>query len=278
MTKKSTPIIAQTPPSLVAAPAIEFRKNDFEQAIWTKGYRVIHEKALKCPCKSKNSNQQSNCKNCGGTAWIFINPVETRAILHSMNRDTQFKEWSEEDAGNVNISMMDKDNLSFMDRITLEDARAVFSQALHFKEKDGILFTYAAYNIKEVSYMGLFIDVDSKLQRLEEGTDYTLEETNSTSCKGIYGNTIFLNEKYTSMWGASGEDLSITIRYIHAPQFYVVDLKREVMTTLVKNKGKEESISMPVSAVGRRGHYILDKENLSETRLVDNSFNDECKT
>lgn len=266
MTDQATPIIAQTPPSLVAAPNIEFRKNDFEQAIWLKGYKVIHEKALKCPCKSENSDQQSNCKNCGGSAWIFINPVETRAILHSMNRDTQFKEWSQQDMGRVNISMMDKDNLSYMDRITLIDGKAVFSQALHFKEKDGILFTYAAYNIKEITFIGLFINVDNKLQRLEIDTDYTFQD-----------NTIFLNEKYTSTFNESDEDMSISVRYVHSPQFYVIDLTREMMTTIVKEKGKEKSISMPISAIGRRGHYILDKENLSGTRLVDNSFVDECK-
>lgn len=266
MTKKSTPIIAQTPPDLAGAPKVEFRKNDFEQAIWLKGYKVIHEKALKCSCKSKNSNQQSNCKNCGGSSWIFINPVETRMIMYSQNRDTQFKEWSEETMGRVNISAMDKDMLSYMDRITLLDAEAEFSQALHINEKDGILFTYAAYNIKQMTYAGLFIDVDSKLQRLFEGDDYTID-----------GNTIFLDSKFTSAYTAAGEDgLSITVRYIHAPQYYVIDLSRETMTTLVKEKGADKSTKMPISAIGRRGHYILDKENLSETRLVDNSFVDEC--
>ncbi len=266
MTDINTPIVSQTPPNLGSSPNIEFRKNDFEQAIWLKGYTVIHEKALKCPCKSKNSDQQSNCKNCGGSAWIYINPTETKAILHSMNRSTEFKEWSEEDIGKVNISMMDKDNLSYMDRLTLIDGKAVFGQALHFKEADGVLFTYTAYNIKEITYIGLFIDVNSKLQRLVIGEDYTYEN-----------NTIYLNSKYTSTFNASNKDISISVRYVHAPQFYVIDLGREMMNTQIKKEGRQESISMPISAIGRRGHYILDKENLSGTRLVDNSFIDECK-
>ena len=266
MTKASTPIIQQTPPSQTGAPNVEFRRSDFEQAIWDKGYRVVHEKALKCPCKSKNGNQQSSCKNCGGSGWIFINPVETRMILHSMNRDTQFKEWSEETMGKVNISSMSKDEISYMDRITLLDGKGSFSQALHFKEKDGILFAFTAYLIKEVEYLGLFIDTDSKLMKLEKDVDFTFDR-----------NILYLDSKYTSTFTAAGNDLSVSIRYTHSPQFYILDLMREVMTTKVKDKGKDSYIHMPISAVARRGHYILDGENLSETRLVDNSYDTTCK-
>lgn len=266
MTKQSTPIIQQTPPDLSGAPTIEFRKNDFEQAIWEKGYRVIHEKTLKCPCRSKHSNQQSNCQNCGGSGWIFINPTETRMILHSMNRDTEWKEWSEESKGTVHVSAMDKEGLSYMDRITLLDGKGSFSQALHFKEKDGVLFAFTAYLIKEVDYLGLFVDTSTKLTKLEKDTDFTFER-----------NILYLDPKYTSTFNAAGNNgLSVTIRYTHPPQFYVLDLMREVMTTKVKNKGADTFINMPVSAMARRGHYILDGENLSETRLVDNSYDASC--
>lgn len=268
MTAKSTPITIQQTPSLVGAASIDFRKNDFDAAIWLKGYDIIHEKALKCPCKSINSNQQSNCKNCGGSGWVFINPTKTRAILHSMNINTQFKEWSEENRGTVSISIRDIDQLSFMDRLSVLSGEAIYGEVIHFKESNGALFSFTSYKMKEILYAGMFINVDNKLQRLILDEDFTFED-----------NKIFLKDKYISTFDAAVGDLSITIRYIHAPQYHVIDLVRETMVTIIKENGRDKSTSLPISAVGRRAHYILNAENLSETRLVDNSYIDKpCST
>lgn len=261
-------VTIQKTPNLTGAPNIEFRKNDFEAAIWTKGCPILHEKALVCPCKSINSGQQSNCKNCGGTGWVFYNPTKTRAILHSMNMETQYKEWSQENRGTVNISIRDVDRLSYMDRLSVLDGEAIFGEVIHFKKTDNILFSFTSYNIKSILYAGLFISINDKLQKLIIDEDYTFED-----------NIFYLNSKYISSFNESGEDLSVTLRYIHAPQYHVIDLVREVMVTLIKDKGIEKSVSLPVSAVGRRAHYVLDSENLSKTRLLDNSFIEEpCLT
>lgn len=244
-----------------------FIKSDFDNAIEKKGYNVIHEKALKCPCKSENTNQQSNCKNCGGTGWIFINSTQTKMILHSMNRETKFKDWSEQNLGTVAVSSMIRDQLSYMDRITVVDGRTFFSEVLHLKvisDDDQRLFAFTTYNIKSVFYAGLFISVDQQLTRLIENTDFTFVK-----------NQFFLDE---SFYDENNDDISITIRYEHAPQYHVLDLSRETMQSIVAEPGgnKETVVDLPISAVARRAHYILDNENIAYTRLVDNSFIDEC--
>ena len=257
-------IIAQTPAN-INKPAPEFRKNDFEVAIFQKGYKVIHEQSLQCPCKSEATNQQSNCQNCGGTGWGFINATETKTILHSMNMSTKYKEWSQENSGLVNITVRDSEYLSFMDRITVVDGNSVFGEVKHFKKKNNVLFTYTSYNIKEILYIALFKGVSVKYQRLTETQDYTFED-----------NAIILNNKFLV---AGEQDLSITVRYKHSPQYHVVDLTRDLMNSSITEGGKEKIITLPISAVGRQSHFVLTAENLSGTRLLDNSFvADACLT
>lgn len=259
-------VTIQQPPVGASKPSPRFEKDSFESAIWNYGYEVIHEKALRCPCKSKGGGFSSKCVNCGGTGWVFINPSQTRAILHSMNADTEFKEWSEEHRGMVNISVRDSELLSYMDRLTVVDGEAYFSEVLFLKQAaSSQLFTMTSYNVKEPWYVALYEDDDLKLLQLEENIDYTYEN-----------NFIYFDSKFADRYASVNGDLSVTVRYKHAPQFYVIDLKRELMNTNIVRNGREASILMPVSAVGRRGHYILDAENLSGTRLLDNSFKEKC--
>lgn len=249
-------------PINVNSTQVDFILNDFEKLIWQKGYTVIHESALKCPCKSKNTNQQSNCKNCGGTGWSFINSVETRMVIHSMNLSTQFKEWSEESIGTASVTCMDREKLSFMDRITIVDGKTIFGEVLFLKQFNSNLFFYTVYDIKEMQYIALFDTVSSKYINLFYNTDFTYSK-----------NKIILNSaKWISMIPLDG-DLSIVVRYSHAPQFHIIDMQRNTMVSEIKIVGKESEIQLPIHAVARRSHYVLDAENVAGNRILDNSFN-----
>jgi hypothetical protein len=253
-------IVLTTPPANIERPNANFVKNDFEILIWNKGYDVVLEKSVKCPCKSKGGGHQSNCRNCGGTGWAFINPIQTRMILHSMNISTEYKEWSEENMGTVSISCMDREELSFMDRITVLNGNAIFSEVLYLRDYDTNLFYFSTYNIKKILYIALFEGENQPYRRLEED-EYTFEN-----------NIITLSDSFEY-----DEQMSLTIRYVHAPQYYVLDMGREVMNSFVQIRGEESNVSLPVSAVGRRSHYILDAEKFGGGRIIDNSFlADQC--
>lgn len=253
----------QTAPNLISTPDVYFKKNEFEAAIWKQGYDIIIEKALVCPCKSKQAGFMSNCRNCGGTGWLFINPVKTKAILHSQNQSTQYKEWTQANLGNVNITVRDIDRIAFMDRITVEHAESLYSQVVHpviYKNK---LFAFLDYNVKEVTECFMFNESNKPLLLLEEGEDFTIED-----------GKIILNDKYIPV-----KNLTLSMRYIHAPQYHIIDIKRDVMvsTTFQVGVGKETS-QMPVSAVGRRAHYVLDRQNFNGNYIIDNSYEkDVCK-
>ena len=252
----SKQIVVQTSPDLINATTVGFIELEFDKLIWSKGYRVIHEKALKCPCKSKRVNQQSNCKNCGSTGWIFINPIETRMSLYGMNQNTDYKQWSEENMGRVNISVMNKDRVSFMDKITLIEGISTFNEVRHFKKSsNNELFVYCSYHIREVLYVGLFISETTILQRLVEVEDYTFD-----------GNKVFLTSKFLANF-IDDNTYSISIRYSHQPQYYVQDLPRTVANSRKAYDGNEEFQNLPLNAIGRSAHFILDMENMEIVRL-----------
>ena len=127
--------IEVTPPNLAQQPTIEFRKKDFDAAVWLKGYRVFVEKAVRCPCEGQVKNALSSCTNCHGVGYFFINPIETRALMTSINRDTRFKEWSLELMGNLSISLRDDgiENLSFYDKITFFEKFGFHSEVLEIR-------------------------------------------------------------------------------------------------------------------------------------------------
>ena len=259
-------VIKQTPPVGIHQPSADFIKTQFDILIEQKGYRVIIEKALQCPCKSKSVNQSSKCKNCGGSGWCFINPILTRVVLSSMNNNTEYKQWSQENKGTVNISARDVDRFGFMDKITLIDAIGTFTEVRHmsYEPVSNQIFAYTSYNLKEIEYVGLFKSDNEKYQRLELNSDYTFK-----------ANVLYLDNKFKSIYddlNNNGDTISVVVRYKHPPQYFVIDLTRDVMMSWDRTGKKETLIELPVSGIGRRAHYVIDAENLSQTRLLDNSY------
>lgn len=241
---------------------VDFDQKQFTDIINQKGRRVLLKKALMCPCKSSATNFQSNCKNCGGTGWIFVNPTETRMIVQGINLVNDFAPWSEENRGFANISYNACEELSYFDQLTLLDGEAFFSQVLFFQEaQDEAIFTYTTYPVREIKYIGLFKGIGEPLQKLVAGQDYS-----------VHGNIITLNDNLIQ--NGNVENTNITVRYKHAPVFHLVEMKRETMQTFEFKDGGDVLKHLPLSAIARRAHYIPNIENLAGNRLLDNDYTD----
>jgi len=254
-------IIQQTPAAL-SKTKVNFDKSFFDGAIQSKGYEVLIEKALRCPCKVKGSDNLSDCQNCAGSGWFYINPTRTRAILHSMNLNTRFKEWSEESMGTVSISTRDVDEITFMDKLTLTEGLIPFSQVVYPVSFKGVLFAFTIYDIQEIRDVFIFEASDQKLTKLAVTEDFTFER-----------NKLILNKKFSSY-----KSLCISVKYIHRPQYHVIDLNRELMRSdvTVESTGLLKNTPFPISAIGRRSHYILDAQNYEGNYLFDNSYEIKC--
>jgi hypothetical protein len=254
--------ITTAPISGVNTSRADFVKSKFDILISEKGYKVIHEKALRCSCVSRNGNQLTSCKNCGGSSWVFINPTETRMVIHSMNLNTKYKEWSQENVGTASISSLSETETSFMDRITVIDGTAIFSEAIFLNKYNSIYYWNTIYNIKEILFIGLFVNTGEILKSLIYGVDFTYSDNKIVFLTALNYIDPLLEE----------QDLSISIRYKHSPQIHIIDSPRETIQTFVNINGEgEEVVSLPVHSIGRRSHYVLDRQNYDNSRIIDNS-------
>jgi len=256
----------QNPPDNLQPTDPGFEEGSFDKFIWDKGYRVIHEKVLQCPCKSVRVNQKSSCRNCGGSGWIFINPVETRMSINGMNKDTTFKEWSQENRGTAGITCMTDMTLCFMDKITIVESENLFNEVRHFvKSEDDKLFTYCSYLIKTIEYIGLYVDDDSALQILIKDVDYTTD-----------GYRIYLDDSYLEDY-VDDNTYSITVRYYHQPQYLIIDANRSVMNSRISYERVEKEFKLPLHYIGRLAAFVLDMPNIANDRLINNSYiDDKC--
>jgi len=259
----SKPIIHRTPPNQAGQAKVSLKKNDFDAAIWSQGYNVFIDKAIKCPCKVKSNNHAlSSCKNCGGSGYVFLNRYKSKLILQSMNIDTRYKEWSEERLGTVKITARNEDELAYMDRITLLEGLTIHTETLHPFQIDNKVKARLNYPPLEIEEISAFVDSETKLKRLEYGTDYTVAD-----------NIFTFSDEFLA-W----EHFTVSIRYKHHPTYYIIDLPRGVMETeaLNKNNGSNESTRMPIHAIGRRSHYVLDEQDFDNEFLLDNSYDITC--
>lgn len=239
----------------------DFNKPEFSKLVYEKGQPCIVEQALMCPCKSPSSNQQSNCKNCGGTGWVFINPRETRMVLQGMDALQKYVGWSEELRGMVRISADENEQLVFMDRITALDGISRHQEVLFVKQVNTTKFSYTAYKMQCIEYIGLFVSVNNTFTRLVEGTDYTWSANQDTI-----------------IWLTPAVGSAITIRYSHRPTYHMQELKRETMESFKMTGEGEKMQELPISGYARRAHYVMNKQNIAGDRLLDNSYVDPCMT
>lgn len=240
-------IITATPPNLISQPQVNFRQNDFEAIIHTKGYDILTEKALRCPCESKGQSALSSCQNCHGTGYFFINPLRTRAIITGINADSKYKDWSVERIGNVSLTVRDDDreNLSFMDKVTLLGKYSIFSENLTVRKTNDRLgsFVFTTYKVGEITAIYAFSAANLPLVKLSS-TDYTL----STDNKSVININL----------AVVPSNMQVSVFYKHEIQYNVIDLPHEIRASYIRDKnGAEQRIFLPMNAVARRSHFLL---------------------
>jgi len=270
MSRLSNKQILQGERSNVPGLPSDFNQQEILATLDTKGYKVIHEKAYKCPCKSRESEHRNTCKNCGGSGWLFLNPTYTSMIITGIAQDYGLKasalqEWGSLDMGSVKVTSYNSEKLVMMDRITIVDATAEHQEILYPKlTDDGTqLFAYTKYDIggfspcdtpTPIDYIALFVAEDQTLKKLEINIDYTFRD-----------NVIIFDSQYNNLI-----DPCVTIRYTYNPSFHITDVIRESMTSPA-NQGTEKLI-LPVHAIAKRAHLVKDVENFDGNRLLNNSW------
>jgi hypothetical protein len=259
-------ITKPTPPSSAGNPAVYFNKDKFESVIERHGYEVVIEHAIACPCRSGDGQHRTDCYNCRGTGWVFINPRNTKALITSINRSTKYKNWSVEMIGTASVTTYFSERFSYMDRITMVNNEtinntSILSENLKIREIEGedpfIFLTYKPINIESTF---IFINFNTKLVRLIEGTDFVKNEDNP----------YIISFSYDFPIGFNG---TISITYEHELQYHVLDMPHDVRNSYkVNNEGKDEQLTLPVMAIARKAFNVFEKTDYGDTGMVDNSY------
>lgn len=251
---------AQIIPNIAPQNVVSFNKTAFDDLIYQKGYDVTTERAIPCPCKSEQGDNLLTCRNCLGTGWVFVDKMSTKLVLQSINVDTKFKSWSEERAGTVSVSARDIDQFSFMDRITVTNSISIIGQILHPKlvTIDGVnvLFARTIYDISSILYLYKFSADNVPLELI-------------TDKYALYGDSLNSLSFDIPTFGEV-ENLTFSILYKHPVQFHVVDLLHEIRRSQVFEGGTFNEVPLPVQAIARRAHYVLDKNDLTGTLKISN--------
>lgn len=248
--------VSRTPKSY--GESSRFEISEFNATIDQLGYECVLWKEIQCPCRSNNDETyHSTCRNCGGSGHVFVNPTQIRAIITNLDYRSQQEIYGTLEAGMITVTVKDDYKLAPMDKIVLLDAIGEFQENLYPFMDEGLLKTYTRFDVESVYYMGMFKDDSSPLLIMKEGEDFETEH-----------NIIKLDEKYNNLL-----DVRLTVRYQHKPVYYIKDVLNYARTS---KKSDGTPIRLPVKASAIRG-AVLDKENMDGTRLLDNSFNMNCK-
>jgi hypothetical protein len=251
-------------PNLVGQPSVNFRQDDFHALIWNKGYDVILEEAVECPCSSEGSGARSTCLNCMGRGWFFIAPIQTRAILTSINKDTKYKAWSSELLGTISVTVREQERLGFMHRITLINTekfknRGIYSEILPVRSKDSDPFVFLTYKPTKIKHGYIYNGDDQPLIKLTEN-ELEISTTNPY--------VVNINYDFSLV---SDFNSSISISYEHELQYHVIDLPHDLRNSLeVDSDGKDKQILLPINAIARKVHNVFGVTNRDGSGLIIN--------
>lgn len=254
--------IRQTPPNLVGVPKTDFNKQFFDGSVWNFGYDITKYDAIQCPCRANGSDHLSNCQNCLGLGWVYINPLDTKAILTSININTKYKYWSPEFKGTVSATFMDINKISFMDKIVLKKKYSVLSEVRPVKVTGTQKFIFTSYPVNSINSIFLFKGSSNALTRLtsdlysiSEDNPYVIKLSSSIAYPTSFNNVVSIDYKYNI-------------------QYNVVDIPHDIRaSTKIESTGKNTTQDLPIQAICQLSHYITgDSPKYDGSGIKDNSY------
>lgn len=257
-------IISKTPAD-VGNPQANWDRKKFDDTIFDKGYKCYIERAMKCPCSHEDTHGQANsdCNNCLGTGWFFIERVESVLLCTAMSNRSRVEQWSETNSGIVNITARAQDKLGFMDKVTLIELESWFTQVVSLSRslsQPTKMFSFLIYNPIRAFDVFLFIDSQTPLVPIDD-SKYVVQD-----------NKIVLDYDFVQQFGQK-ERPRLSIRYTHNPTYHIIDINRDLIKQKsgVNCNGEQEQENFPLNCVGRRAHYMMDNPNYNGDGVFDNT-------
>ncbi len=242
-------------------PRVDLEGDQFDVVIDQKGYEVLWEKAVRCPCKPKGLDALSSCKNCGSTGWVYINTVKTKMLMQSISFSGKRLDWTEEKSGTVNITPRNRDHVGYNDRITVVDSESIHSEVIYPVNFQNEMYSFLMYPATEIIEAYVFISPDVKLSLMDLDTDVSLE---------FDGSVLKFADKFYDK-----PKMAVTIRYKHNVQFHVLEVLRDIRNSYAIIDGANTQEIMPMAMIARRAHFVHDPVDFNGDGLFDNSYSTE---
>lgn len=240
----SQSIRTQTPTNITLPDVNIQMQDDFTSLIHQRGYDIIWEKAIRCPCSVSPDNKPS-CMNCHGLGWVFVDAVRTKAIIKSINKSTKYKDWSPELVGTISVTVDDSNILGTMDKITIDQQVSVFTEVVRIRTYNNAKFVFLTYKPQEIKHAYLF-NGDGNLLTIVGAVNYVKSTKNEFL---LYINPVII---------PANSNNYISLRYTHYTSYNVIDLPNDMrITEYYDSDGKRTVQDMPVQAVARKSQYEL---------------------
>lgn len=257
------PINSSTPPDMYGQPQVYFRPKDFDAVIWSHGYDITCEQAVRCPCQGASGAPMPDCQNCHGSGFFYVNPLRTKALITGLNRNTQYVQWAPELMGTAAITVRDTDKagISYLNRITVDDEYAWFTEmVVAHTMVDDIMAVFLSYAPIEIQAVFIYVAPDVPLVKLDPSV-YEISPNNKYCVQFVAGNV--------------PDGAGVSFLYKHRVEYHIIDAPHEIRASLQANKqsGALEVIKMPLQAVGRRSHLVdMQRPNFDGSGLIHNDY------
>lgn len=253
----------QPPPPLIGQPNVPlFKKESFDAVIWNKGYEIILEQAIACPCRGKSGSPRQMCNNCLGIGWVFVNPLSTRAIITSINKDTKFKPWSPELTGTISVTLMDENKISFMDKVTFKSRYSTLSEVreMIYDQTEEAYFCFTSYKINKINSIFIFKSDTEKLIKVSPDL-YTIKDNRN------------IIEFDTDFDPAEPFNHVISIDYEYEVSYNIIDIPHDFRSAfLINENGVNVEHNLPVQGIARRTHHLIGESYKFVSEKLNNDY------
>lgn len=161
-----------------AGQRVDFKPDQFDLAIETKGYLLAWERASLCPCSpvaTQTEQPDPNCELCSGSGWLYFGAPTDQDLSDYEFDDIQQQFLDDTDSmvirgivtsaqmqpdpvdmitkripGMMNVTVRRTNKLGYYDKLTALNAEIVYSEIL---EADGTEFLEARYLVTGVNHL-----------------------------------------------------------------------------------------------------------------------------
>ena len=212
---------------------VDFKTEEFENIIIQKGYDLIWEKSVKCPCtpEEKAAQPDYNCPLCKGKGWYWYDPVDIKGAMTNFNENLRYNQTGEIAMGTAYLTTLPENKLGFWDRVTNLDSRVRHSEVVT-KNRTGVKDNLK-FQPTEILYCRSLEEVYT------DEVDFKFDP-NSFEIEWIAG----------QLQPNTGDRYSVG--YLTPPRWIVIDLINVIRDTLIKTKRPGITFTeLPVRALVR---------------------------